>query len=66
MASRPRCSSSSPSSTPARPGLKLTHVNYKGTGPLVAALLGNQVDLAFIDIAAAVPSLKAGTLRALP
>ena len=46
-------------------GLKLTHVNYKGTGPLVAALLGNQVDLGFIDIAAAVPSLKAGTLRAL-
>jgi tripartite-type tricarboxylate transporter receptor subunit TctC len=46
-------------------GLRLTHVNYKGTGPVIAALLGNEVDVAFVDIAAIVPNIKAGKLRAL-
>ena len=46
-------------------GVKLTHVNYKGTGPVIAALLGSEVDMAFVDIAAIVPNIKAGKLRAL-
>lgn len=46
-------------------GVKLTHVNYKGTGPVIAALLGNEVDVAFVDIAAIVPNIRAGKLRAL-
>lgn len=46
-------------------GLKLTHIAYKGTGPVVSALLGNEVDAAMVDIAAIVPNVKAGKLRAL-
>ena len=46
-------------------GIKLTHVNYKGTAPVVAALLGNEVDVAFVDIMSVVPNIKAGKLRAL-
>jgi tripartite-type tricarboxylate transporter receptor subunit TctC len=46
-------------------GLKFLHVNYKGTGPVVTALLGGEVDVAFVDIAAVVPQIKGGKLRAL-
>lgn len=45
--------------------VRFTHVNYKGTGPVIAALLGDEVDVAFVDIAAIVPNIKAGKLRAL-
>jgi tripartite-type tricarboxylate transporter receptor subunit TctC len=46
-------------------GLHLVHVNYRGTGPTVAALLAHQLDLAFVDIAGGIAQIKAGKLNAL-
>ncbi len=46
-------------------GLKFFHINYKGTGPVVTALMGNEIDVAFVDIAAALPQIQGGRLRAL-
>jgi tripartite-type tricarboxylate transporter receptor subunit TctC len=46
-------------------GIKLTHVPYRGTGPLVTDLLGAQVQLGFVSVTAAAPHIKSGKLRAL-
>ena len=27
----------------------MTHVHYKGGGPMIQALLGNQIDIAFVS-----------------
>lgn len=45
--------------------LDLTHVPYRGTGPLMAASLGNEVQMTFTGPGAALPQVKAGKLRAL-
>ena len=45
--------------------LKMTHVPYRGTGPLMAAVVGNQVQVAFSGPGAALPQVRAGRLRAL-
>jgi tripartite-type tricarboxylate transporter receptor subunit TctC len=45
--------------------LKLTHINYRGSGPAVTALLGGEIDLALVDIAAVMGQIKAGKLKAL-
>ena len=41
------------------------HVPYKGGGPVMTDLLGNQVDSSFMNINTAMPQIKAGKLRAL-
>ncbi len=41
------------------------HIPYKGGGPVMTDLLGNQVDASFMNINAALPQIKAGKLRAL-
>ncbi len=41
------------------------HVPYKGGGPVMTDLLGNQVDASFMNVNTAMPQLKAGKLRAL-
>ncbi len=46
-------------------GIKFTHVSYKGTGPVLTALMGGEVDLGFLDIAAALPQIQGGKLKAL-
>ena len=46
-------------------GTKFVHVPYKGGGLAVADLVGGQIDLAFADMAPAVPHVKSGRLRAL-
>jgi len=43
----------------------LVRVNYKGGGPALNALLGNQVQLGFLSAPSALPHVKAGRLRAL-
>ena len=45
-------------------GIRMTHVPYKGAGPVLKDLLGNQIDLAF-DSGTALPQAKAGKLRLL-
>jgi tripartite-type tricarboxylate transporter receptor subunit TctC len=41
------------------------HVPYKGGGPVMTDLLGNQVDSSFMNINTAMPQIKAGKLRPL-
>jgi len=46
-------------------GTDIMHVPYKGTGPALNDLLGNQVSMTFTDILTALPYVKAGKLRGL-
>ncbi|MFT7772078.1 Bug family tripartite tricarboxylate transporter substrate binding protein [Roseateles sp.] len=41
------------------------HIPYKGGGPVMTDLLGNQVDSSFMNINTALPQIRAGKLRAL-
>jgi len=44
--------------------IELVHVPYKGTGPALTALLGNQISAFFSTFASALPHVKAERLRA--
>jgi tripartite-type tricarboxylate transporter receptor subunit TctC len=44
--------------------MDLVHVPYKGTGPALTALLGNQITVFFSTYASALPHVKAERLRA--
>src|SRR5882757_3396761 len=65
--------SSGPGSLPHLAGelLKLTakidivHVPYRGAAPAVNDLLGQQVQMAFLDLPVLLPHIKAGALRAI-
>ncbi len=46
-------------------GIKMTHIPYKGTGPTLQDLLGNQVDLTFGTPPPFIPHIQSGKLRAL-
>ena len=46
-------------------GTSGVHVPYKGGGPVMSDLLGNQVDSSFMNINTAMPQIKVGKLRAL-
>jgi tripartite-type tricarboxylate transporter receptor subunit TctC len=41
------------------------HIPYKGGGPVMADLLGGQVDASFMNINTALPQIQAGKLKAL-
>jgi tripartite-type tricarboxylate transporter receptor subunit TctC len=43
--------------------LNLIHVPYKGTGPALTALLGNEISIFMSTFASALPHVKAGRLR---
>jgi tripartite-type tricarboxylate transporter receptor subunit TctC len=46
-------------------GLMLQHVPYRGGGPVVTALLADEIPLAFETMLTLQPHIKAGTLRGL-
>ena len=46
-------------------GVQLTHVPYKGSGPLATDLLGGQILMSFDTITPVLPHIKAGKLRPL-
>lgn len=46
-------------------GVSLQQVPYKGCGPALAAVAGNQVPLAIVTASSAAPLIQAGKLRAL-
>lgn len=46
-------------------GTKLVHVPFKGAGPLMPALIGGEVDMAFDGMGTAAPNIKANRVRAL-
>jgi tripartite-type tricarboxylate transporter receptor subunit TctC len=46
-------------------GTSGVHIPYRGGGPVMTDLLGNQVESSFMNINTAMPQIKAGKLRAL-
>ena len=46
-------------------GLDLTHIPYKGAGPMMQDLLAGQVDMAFDGMGTSAPQIKGGKLKAL-
>lgn len=46
-------------------GTKMLHVQYKGGGPALVAVLGGEVSLSYLSVAAAAPHIKAGRVRAI-
>ncbi len=46
-------------------GLDLLHVPYKGAAPVMVDLMSGQIDLALVNLSAALPHVKAGKLRAV-
>jgi len=47
-------------------GMQLTHVPYKdGAGKMVPALLGNEIQVAFINLSSTLPHVRAGRIKAL-
>ena len=49
----------------AQAGIKMEHIPYKGSGPVVVALLGGEIDLMFDSFATSYPQIQAGKFRAL-
>ena len=48
-----------------RAGIKMTHVAYKGGGPMIQALLGQQVNISFFSLPLMVPHIKAGKMKGI-
>ena len=46
-------------------GIDITHIPYQGSGPEMAALLGEQLTLALVDATAAYPHIKSDKLNVL-
>jgi len=46
-------------------GIRIAHIPYKGSGPMLNDLLGGQIQLTFGASVATLPQVKAGKLRAL-
>ena len=43
----------------------MTHIGYKGGGPAMVDMMGNQVDMLFVPIGSALPHLRSGKLKAI-
>ena len=46
-------------------GIRLTHIPYKGTGPMMLDLLAGHVDLGFTGVSSVVPYIQSGKIKAL-
>ncbi len=46
-------------------GVSLTHIPYKGAGPVLVDLISGQVQASFVSVPAAAPHIKAGRIRGL-
>jgi tripartite-type tricarboxylate transporter receptor subunit TctC len=46
-------------------GIKLLHIQYKGTAPAIADLVGGHIMLAFGQVTTSLPHIRSGKLRAL-
>ncbi len=45
--------------------IKMTHIAYKGGGPMIQALLGQQVNITFLSSPLILPHIKAGKVKAI-
>jgi tripartite-type tricarboxylate transporter receptor subunit TctC len=46
-------------------GAEMTHVPYRGAGPIIPALITNEVQVSYLSLAQALPHLKNGKIRIL-
>lgn len=46
-------------------GVQFNYIPYKGSGPVLADLVGGTLNVGMIDVASALPMLRAGKIRAL-
>ena len=46
-------------------GVRMQHIPYRGSGPMLTELLGGTLTVAFDNLATALPHIRAGKLRAL-
>jgi tripartite-type tricarboxylate transporter receptor subunit TctC len=46
-------------------GVKMTHVHYKGGGPMVQALLGAQINIAFVSTPLILPHIQSGRVKGI-
>lgn len=46
-------------------GIDFNHILYRGSGPVVAGLLGGEIHVGVLDSPAVIPNVKAGKLKAL-
>ena len=46
-------------------GIKMTQVAYRGGGPMIQALLGQQVNISFLSTPLILPHIKAGKVKAI-
>jgi tripartite-type tricarboxylate transporter receptor subunit TctC len=46
-------------------GIKLNHIPYKGSGPVLVGLRGGEIQVGMLDSGAVMPHLKSGKLKAL-
>jgi tripartite-type tricarboxylate transporter receptor subunit TctC len=46
-------------------GIKMQHIPYKGSGPMLIDLMSGQVNMAFDNLSASMVHIKAGKLKAL-
>ena len=46
-------------------GIKMEHVPYKGVAPLMQDLIGGQIQVGMVDVAGALPQIRAGKIKAL-
>jgi tripartite-type tricarboxylate transporter receptor subunit TctC len=46
-------------------GIKMTQVAYKGGGPMIQALLGQQVNITFLSMPLILPHIKSGKVKAI-
>src|SRR6202795_3792542 len=47
-------------------GIDIVHVPYRGAAPAINDLLGQQVQMTFLDLPVILPHIKAGSLRPIP
>ncbi len=45
--------------------LDMVHINYKGSGPAIVDLMGNQISAVFSVLSSFIPGIKSGKLRAI-